>query len=264
MHLFKYARMALEIGSLGNFEKLPDELNSEIVRYLDTSDRVKFTLLTSKKMYEATRLLGDYETKRIADAFGLGGYMNDTEVFKEMKTFTLAVMKLLEIGDFQITTDFSEIFNFVNLYFSTLTLPKLTLIVVSGKDDLNGYSTLIRKVLTYPEEYKIVLRYLTRDHYKCDRNQLINTIRHKITAFKYFHFNNLIQYNKEYRTIIFLRKLFLFLLITASIISKLFYVLTPIESVIKLPNLMIYFDVIVLILGFKLNRYLDERYNQYL
>jgi len=28
--------------------------------------------------------------------------------------------------------------------------------------------------------------------------------------------------------------------------------------------LMIYFDVIVLILGFKLNRYLDERYNQYL
>lgn len=259
--------MALEIRSLGDLEKIPYDTTLEVVRYLGVNDRVKFTLLTSKKIYEATRMLGDYETRRIAEIFGLGGYcMNDAEVFEEMKVFTLALMRLLEIGVFQISNDFGKAFNFVNLYFSSLNLPTLTLMIFSGKENLSEYNIVMKKILMNPEKYKVVLRHLTRDHYKCDRSQLMNMIKMKITALNYFHFKYLIEYNKKSITTIFLRDGIPFQLLVSTVLIGilLYFYVTDTENIIKVSDMTSYMIVSAVIAGVTINRYLNARYEQYL
>jgi hypothetical protein len=265
MHFFKYGRTALQIGSLGFFENIPSDMILEVTQYLEIKDLINFTLLTNKQLLENTRVLSEYDAIRVARLLGLEERVtSDAEVLKEMKKFTMVLMRLNELGILPNSNDLSEIFNYANLRFRTLILPNLTLMILSGKDSLKDHGPVMLKVVSWPKEYKIVLRYLTRDRYKCSRSQLIKHIKKENLAFSNFNFNYLLEYNVKSRTNVIIRDGIYYSLAVTLIISKLLYVYsTLINNELSVGDVTNYWIFLAVMAGISMNLYLNNRYEQY-
>lgn len=250
--------------SLGNLEKLPNDSILEITRFLAVTDRVNFTLLTCKKMDEATSALIGYETRGVARVFGLEGYFSDKKVFQEMKIFTLVLMRMLELGSLPNANDFSQVFKYINFKFRTLHLPTLTLIALKGKEHLVGSDILIGKVISQPKKYKLVLKHLTIDHYKCSRSQLIKRIKQDCSDLTNRQFEYLLDYNHKSKMAVFLRDGIIFALIITTIVIKILcFYLFVISSDIKIDHFTKWTYLYALIAGITMNLYLNKRYEQY-
>ena len=267
MHFFKYGwLMALQQDSLGNLDVVPRDLLLEITQFLSVKDRINFSLLTCKKMRAITDILSGCQAQELIKLFGLEKYMTDEEVIREMKILALVQLRQLEVGINSFDVDFNKYFGTINSKYDALILPRLTIIALSGEEDLKESTALVRKILQQPKRYKMVLKYLTREYFRCRRNQLVKLLKEGNENLMKCRFYNLIDYNSNALMRVYLRDGTKFSLILTAIAGTFtcFY-LTVLKDLIPSNqlNFMSLFIIFVVSMSIKMNQYLSRRYETY-
>ena len=277
MLLLKYFLTALKLKqefSFKFFENLPEYLDLEINDYLSVEDQINFGM-TSKKLLRASNRTRDFETRKMMKKFriereyvyGFGKKLDDEEILKELRTIASIIkIKLLFEYRFGYTSeDFLDGIKNAHIQFKSLYLPNLTLSILKSKPNFDGCCYLLRKVLNNPEKYKNVLKYLSTEHYKCKRRQLIRRIRADNREFNNFTFKNLLEYNYKSKNKIIIRDGLILSIKIVTLMSSLMYLYTIITNDIpKMENCIGVMPVMFLIVAVYMNRYFNEKFEQYL
>jgi len=278
MLLSKYFLTALrlkqESSSFKFFENLPEYLDSEINDYLSVEDQINFGM-TSKTLLKASNRTRDFETRKMMEKFsierkyeyGFENNLDDEDILKELRTFSsiIKIKLLFEYRFVYMSEGFLDGIKIAHIHFKSLYLPNMTLAIFKSKPNFDGLSNLLRKVLNHPEKYKNVLKYLSTEHYKCKRRQLIRRIRADNREFQNFRFNTLLDYNYNSKNRIIIRDGLILSIKIATLMSSLMHLyMTITNDFPKMKNCIAVMSAMFLIVAVYMNRYFNERFEQYL
>lgn len=272
MLLAKHFLAALRLqrdSSFKFFDNIPEYLNSEIVEYLGVEDQIRFGM-TCKDLLRASNRTRDFETKKMIEKYKIEekyDMLDDEDILKELRTFASVSSVLYENMQiyFLPQVDFLDAVKTAHIFYDTLYLPKLTLAIVKAKYKYDQFIYVLRRVLNNPEKYKDVLKHLTKEQYKCKRNQLISRIRADYEGLKDFRFTRLREYNYVSKNNIIIRDGFKISIQQFSIIfgALYFYMINTNDflDVKYCAKAMAMLFAVVLVY---ITRYLNERYEQFL
>lgn len=172
---------------------------------MGVEDQISFGM-TCKDLLRASNRTRDFETKKMIEKYKIEEMTDDKDILRELRTFSSVALVLFENKQVYLPKDdFLDAVKEAHMLLNTLYLPKLTLAVMKAKYKSDLFIYILRRVLNNPKKYKDVIKYLTKEHYMCKRNQLISKIRADFEGLQDFRFTKLREYNYVSKNYIIIR-----------------------------------------------------------
>ena len=252
--------------SLNKFEKLAEELYFYAFDYLDVKDQIRLGQV-NKQFYKMTGITRDRFIRKIIEKMKAEEFAADKQTFKEFKTMISAIMILAQAKQvrFGLIEEFNEAFKIIGIYHYKVHLPNLALIFLKNIDNIKDRSNVVEKAFLHPKKYKNVLKYLTRDYYKCSRNELITAFKRENEQMNTSDFSALIDYNNRSRSLIMIRDGMILSFNVLTTIGIVMFVIQLTTGFCPDPkDCAAFFLTYMLLLSVYMNRYFNDRYEQYL
>lgn len=258
-------RLQQQERSFKFFENFPEFLSSEISEYLRVDEQIKFGM-TCKTLNRASNRIRDFETRKMMKRYRIVEWYEEEIILRELRTFSSVSLILFEKLQVYLSVDFFVAVIEAHKILNNLNLPNLILITLKNNLNPNDLKTLLRKVLSDPGKYKEVIKYLTKERYKCKRDQLIKRLRSDNKGLTEFGVSRLREYNYNSKNYIIIRDGIMISIKQFSIIYCLIYGYMMIldDNIPKEEDYVSVMVTLLFIVSIYITRCLNERYEQFM